>query len=376
MSDADQRALTALDHRWMARALQLAAKGVYNTAPNPTVGCVIVKHDRVIGTGWTAPAGGAHAERVALAQARDEARGATAYVTLEPCCHQGRTGPCTQALIAAGVARVVYAVCDPNPRVAGAGLRELEGAGIRVDGPLLEREAERMNRGFFARMQRARPWVRAKVAASLDGRTALANGTSQWITGEASRRDVHRWRARSAAILTGSGTIVHDDPSLTARLDDPSVEVRQPLRVIVDSRLRTPPTAKTLSLPGEVLVFTNQSEGGAHHALAAAGARIERIAGAPYCDLAKLLGRLAALEINDVWVEAGPGLNGALLQAGLIDELVLYVAPRILGSGAQGMFSMTALTSLDQSFTLTVDELRRIGGDLRIIARPSRVASA
>ncbi|HLF10641.1 MAG TPA: bifunctional diaminohydroxyphosphoribosylaminopyrimidine deaminase/5-amino-6-(5-phosphoribosylamino)uracil reductase RibD [Gammaproteobacteria bacterium] len=375
MNDGGQRTITALDHRWMAHALQLAAKGLYDTAPNPTVGCVLVNDDRLIAAGWTAPAGGAHAERVALAAAGARARGATAYVTLEPCCHQGRTGPCTQALIAAGVARVVYAVRDPNPRVDGAGVRELQQAGIRVDGGVLEQAAERLNRGFFARMRRARPWVRTKLAASLDGRTALANGTSQWITGDAARRDVHRWRARSSAILTGSGTILKDDPALTARLEDPAIDVLQPLRVIVDSQLRTPPTAKTLALPGEVLVFTNQPGGPAQQALEAAGARIERVSGAPHCDLTALLARLAELQINDVWVEAGPKLNGALLQSGLIDELVLYFAPRLLGDSALGMFGVAALTSLDQGWTLQVDEVRRLGDDLRIIARPSRVAA-
>jgi diaminohydroxyphosphoribosylaminopyrimidine deaminase/5-amino-6-(5-phosphoribosylamino)uracil reductase len=312
---------------------------------------------------------------VALAAAGERARGATAYVTLEPCRHHGRTGPCTRALIDAGIARVVYAARDPNP-LAGGGGRELEAAGIRVDVGLLEREATELNRGFFARMSRSRPWVRSKIAASIDGRTALANGTSRWITGTAARGDVHRWRARSGAILTGSGTVLQDDPSLTARLDDSGSEVIQPLRVIIDGALTTPPTAKTLTLPGQVLIFTTRGDFAKQRDLEAAGASVERIAGARHCDLTAVLARLAALEVNDVWVESGPKLNGALLEAGLIDELVLYVAPRLLGEGAHGMFGITPLSSLEQSWVLDFDDLHRFGDDLRIIARPSRVAVA
>ena len=359
----------------MAQALQLAEKGLYVTKPNPAVGCVLVREDRVVAIGWTAPAGGPHAERVALAAAGARARGATAYVTLEPCRHHGRTGPCTRALIEAGIARVVYAVRDPNP-LAGGGSRELEAAGIRADGGLLETQALDLNRGFFARMRRSRPWVRSKIAASLDGRTALANGTSRWITGTEARHDVHRWRARSGAVLTGSGTVRQDDPALTARLDDPGIDIVQPLRVIVDGALTTPPTAKTLTLPGKVLIFTTREATPAQRALEAAGASVERISGARHCDLAAVLARLAALEINDVWVEAGPKLNGALLEAGLIDELVLYVAPRLFGEGAHGMFGITPLTSIGQSWTLDFEDLRRFGADLRIVARPSRVAGA
>ena len=375
MSDAAAERFSALDHQWMAQALQLAEKGLYVTKPNPAVGCVLVREDRVVAIGWTAPAGGPHAERVALAAAGERARGATAYVTLEPCRHHGRTGPCTRALIEAGIARVVYAVRDPNP-LAGGGSRELEAAGIRADGGLLETRALDLNRGFFARMRRSRPWVRSKIAASLDGRTALANGTSRWITGTEARHDVHRWRARSGAVLTGSGTVRQDDPALTARLDDPGIDIVQPLRVIVDGALTTPPTAKTLTLPGKVLIFTTREAAPDQRALEAAGASVERISGARHCDLAAVLARLAALEINDVWVEAGPKLNGALLEAGLIDELVLYVAPRLFGEGAHGMFGITPLTSLEQSWSLDFEDLRRFGADLRIVARPSRVAGA
>ncbi len=370
------------DHRYMAEALRLAANGQYDTAPNPTVGCVLVKDGRVIATGWTAPAGGPHAERVALAAAGAHARGATAYATLEPCCHEGRTGPCTCALIEAGVARVVFAGHDPNPRVSGGGAKELAAAGIVVEGGVLEQAAEPLNRGFFTRMRTGLPWVRSKLAISLDGRTALANGVSQWITGAAARSDVHRWRARSSAILTGSGTIVDDDPSLNARREEAGIDaalgIKQPLRVIVDARLRTPVTAKTLRLPGEVLVLTTRSVAyPAAVALQKAGARVETVAGdAEHCDLRAVLVRLSQHEINDLWVEAGAGFNGAMLKAGLIDELVVYVAPRLLGDSARGMFSVPPLTELAAGWGLTFDDVRHVGPDLRITARVSRVAGA
>jgi diaminohydroxyphosphoribosylaminopyrimidine deaminase/5-amino-6-(5-phosphoribosylamino)uracil reductase len=370
------------DHKHMGEALRLATNGLYDTAPNPTVGCVLVKDGRVLGTGWTAPAGGPHAERVALAAAGAEARGATAYVTLEPCCHTGRTGPCTTALIEAGVARVVFAGHDPNPRVNGGGARELTAAGIAVEGGVLAHLAEPLNRGFFARMRRGLPWVRSKLAVSLDGRTALANGVSRWITSASARGDVHRWRARSSAILTGSGTIVDDDPSLNARREeagiDAAIGIEQPLRTIVDARLKTPVNAKTLSLPGEVLVLTTRSvEDPAAVALRNAGARVETVAGdGEHCDLRAVLVRLAEHEVNDVWVEAGAGFNGGLLAAGLIDELIIYLAPKLLGDSARGMFAVPPLTELAAGWSVTFDDVRRIGPDLRIMARVSRVAGA
>ena len=372
----------AIDHEHMAHALQLAANGLYDTAPNPAVGCVLVKDARVVGSGWTAPAGGPHAEIVALKAAGAAARGATAYVTLEPCCHTGRTGPCTKALLEAGISRVVFAGHDPNPRVNGGGAKELAAAGIVVEGGVMERAAEPLNRGFFTRMRRGVPYVRSKLAVSLDGRTALANGESQWITSAAARADVHRWRARSSAVLTGSGTIVDDDPSLDARREEAkiaeSVRIKQPLRVVVDARLKIPPGAKTLSLPGAVLVLTTRAlDDPKAEALRAAGARVDRIAGdAEHCDLKAVLEHLGALEINDVWVEAGAGLNGALLEAGLIDELIIYMAPRLLGSTARGMFEVPALEALADDYRLTFDDFRKIGADLRITARVSRVPGA
>ncbi len=286
-----------------------------------------------------------------------------------------------RALIEAGVARVVFAGRDPNPRVNGGGARELEAAGIRVEGGLLEKAAEPLNRGFFERMRRGRPWVRSKIAATLDGRTALANGASQWITGPQARADVHRWRARAGAVLTGSGTVLRDDPSLDARRAeagiDPQLGVKQPLRAIVDSRLRTPPTAKTLSLPGDVLIFTTRESDEAASQLARAGARIEQVgASGEHCDLGAVLARLAALEVNDVWIEAGARMNGALLRAGLIDELILYMAPKLLGDSARGMFAMPALASLTDGWNLTLDEFRKVGDDLRIVARVAKPASA
>jgi diaminohydroxyphosphoribosylaminopyrimidine deaminase/5-amino-6-(5-phosphoribosylamino)uracil reductase len=363
-SGPHRRRSDALDREHMAEALELAAKGLYDTKPNPAVGCVLVKGGRVLARGWTAPAGGPHAERVALQAAGAQARGATAYVTLEPCCHQGRTPPCTRALIEAGVARVVFAGHDPNPLVDGGGARELTAAGI---------EAEPLNRGFFVRMRRGRPWVRLKIAASLDGRTALASGESQWITGPESRADVHRWRARAGAVLTGSGTVLRDDPSLDARREEAGIDatlgIKQPLRVILDSRLRTPPSAKTLSLPGEVLIFTTRLADEAQRVLERAGARVERVGGGEHCDLNEVLARLAALEVNDVWVEAGARIDGAFLQAGLIDELIVYMAPRLLGDGARGMFAVPALAALADAWRLTFDEVSTIGDDVRVVAR-------
>jgi len=355
----------------MARALRLSERVLGATAPNPAVGCVLVRDGRIVGEGATQPPGGPHAEIVALRAAGADARGATAYVTLEPCDHTGRTGPCSRALIGAGVARVVCAVLDPNP-IAGSGLERLRAAGIDVDVGVLEAAARNVNRGFFARMTRGRPWLRSKLAASLDGRTALANGKSQWITGPDARTDVQRFRARAGAILTGIGTVLADDPRLTVRLDEP--QRKQPLRAIVDAKLATPPTAQTLRLPGDVVIFTTAPE----DAVAAYAARLDtparvqvlRVAGEARCDLVDVVKRLAALEINDVWVEAGPVLNGALLAHGLIDELVLYLAPHVLGDTARGLFSLPPLESLDERVRLAIDDVRRVGDDLRIIARP------
>lgn len=365
--------MSADDHRFMAQALRLARLGLGATDPNPTVGCVLVRDGRVIGEGRTAPVGGPHAEIRALAAAGAEAAGATAYVSLEPCCHQGRTGPCTLALIEAGVARVVCAARDPNPLVDGGGIGALRAAGIAVETGVLEATATEINCGYFSRHRRGRPWVRAKIAASLDGRTALADGQSQWITGEEARADVHRWRARSSAVMTGIETVLADNPALTARPGD-GVEAHQPARVIVDSAMRTPPDAKTLGLPGDVYIFSGSRSSARRERLSAAGAKLEGVPTRPRCDLNAVLARLAELEINTLWLEAGPVLTGAMLGEGLVDELVIYLAPDFLGDSARGMAALPKLARLDDRYRLEITDVRRFGRDLRILARPDTVA--
>lgn len=357
---------TALDHAMMGRALQLAERGLWTTTPNPRVGCVIAKAGKVVGEGWHERAGEPHAEVYALRAAGERARGATAYVSLEPCSHHGRTPPCAEALIAAGVARVVAAMPDPNPRVAGRGLAMLEAAGIHTASGLLAAEAEALNIGFVSRMRRGRPWVRLKMAASLDGKTALLNGASQWITGPAARNDGHRWRARACAVLTGSGTVLADDPGLTVR----AVETeRQPLRVVVDSRLQTPANAKVLA--GGALLASVSADLPQASALRAAGAEILVLPGADgRVDLAALLEKLAERGCNEIHVEAGAGLNGALLRAGLVDELIAYLAPCLLGDQAQGVCQWPALTTLSEQKKLDLIDVRKIGADIFLRARP------
>jgi diaminohydroxyphosphoribosylaminopyrimidine deaminase/5-amino-6-(5-phosphoribosylamino)uracil reductase len=358
---------SADDVRHMARALVLARRGLYTTDPNPRVGCVIVKEGAVVGEGWHERAGEPHAEVHALNAAGERARGATAYVSLEPCCHQGRTPPCTQALIRAGVARVVAAMPDPNPKVASQGVAELEQAGIRVEIGLLAAEAERLNPGFVSRMTRGRPYVRVKFGASLDGRTALANGESKWITGEAARADVQRLRARSSAILTGVGTVLADDPSLTVR--DIAVP-QQPLRVIVDGHLSLRPEARMFRLPGTTLVVTTEDSDDYAEPLLAIGAEVMVLrAGPDRVDLPLLLMHLAERGVNELLVEAGATVCGALLGAGLVDELVVYLAPHLLGSGARGMFDIPGLERMADRVALDIQEVRATGRDWRVTAR-------
>ncbi len=357
----------AVDHGMMARALQLAERGLWTTSPNPRVGCVLVQSGAIVGEGWHEKAGEPHAEVHALRAAGDKARGATAYVTLEPCGHTGRTPPCAEALIAAGVSRVVAAMTDPNPLVAGQGMALLQAAGIETASGLLESEARELNIGFVSRMTRARPWLRLKVAASLDGKTALNNGVSQWITGPAARLDGQRWRARACAILTGIGTVRDDDPQLNVRdFETP----RQPLRVVVDSRLETPLTARILQ-GGPVLIAGAVENAEKAALLRSTGAEVIILPNAAgKVELKDLLEALARRGINEVHAEAGFKLNGSLMSEGLVDELLLYLAPCLIGHEASGLFNLPELTSLDGKRLLQIRDLRQLGEDIRLIARP------
>ena len=349
----------------MAKALSLAELGLYTATPNPRVGCVIVQGQEAVGEGWHLKAGEPHAEANALAAAGGKARGATAYVSLEPCSHFGRTPPCADSLIRAGVSRVVAAMRDPDPQGAGGG-RKLEAAGIRFESGLCEDEARELNIGFISRVTRNRPWVRLKIAASLDGRTALANGKSQWITGPEARKDGHHWRARACAVLTGIGTVAADDPQLNVR---EVATPRQPLRVIVDSRLDTPPGARILA-GGHALIFCAEDAPGRRAALEAAGAEVALLANAHgKVELPAMLAALAQRGINELHVEAGVKLNGSLMREGCVDELLVYLAPSMLGDTAQGMASLAAMASLDEKVALGFRSVERVGADLRILAR-------
>ncbi|HEY4213838.1 MAG TPA: bifunctional diaminohydroxyphosphoribosylaminopyrimidine deaminase/5-amino-6-(5-phosphoribosylamino)uracil reductase RibD [Steroidobacteraceae bacterium] len=391
---------TEFDKTAMARALELAALGMDSTDPNPRVGCVITRADRIIGEGWHERAGEAHAEVAALRSMEegfaDESRaaagtaggipsgsaggaaGATVYVTLEPCSHFGRTPPCADALIAAGVSRVVYAVVDPNPRVSGAGAAKLQEAGVLVESGLMEAEAIELNVGFMKRNQLGRPFVRLKLAMSLDGRTALANGQSQWITSEVARQDVQSWRARSSAVMIGAGTLAADDPRLDVRL--PGEDRRQPMRVVLDARLRTSPDARLFTTGGQVLIFTSPDGGedADPEAWAAAAARLsEQGARVEYAsavgnrlDLDSVLARLAELECNEVLLEAGAKLAGAFVQESLVDEMLLYVAPKLLGPQGFPLVEIPQLEMLEDAPGFVIYETAQVGDDLRIRLRP------
>ena len=365
----------------MTLALRLAERGLYTTHPNPRVGCVIVKDQKIIGQGAHLIAGEPHAEVYALHEAGADADGATAYVTLEPCSHHGRTPPCADALVKAGVARVVIAMLDPNPLVAGEGAKRLEAQGMQVEVGLMQKEAQALNPGFISRMVRKVPYVRSKIAASLDGKTALNNGKSQWITGDAARHDVQHWRAQSSAIITGVGTVLMDDPTMNVRLDNIS---RQPLRIILDSHLRTPVPCKMLQSIEQAPVLIVYSENG-HDSqarvatLEAAGAQLLYLpatAGSDksvgQVDLNALLQYLAKAEINDVLLEAGQGLNGAFLKAGLIDEFIFYYAAQLMGSAARGMFGMPELVDMQRATALQITDVRQFDQDIRIMAKPSK----
>jgi diaminohydroxyphosphoribosylaminopyrimidine deaminase/5-amino-6-(5-phosphoribosylamino)uracil reductase len=353
------------DADWMRHALTLATRGLYSTTPNPRVGCVIVRDGSAVGEGWHEKAGGPHAEVIALQAAGERATGSTLYVTLEPCAHHGRTPPCVDAVLAAKPARVVVAMEDPNPLTAGKGVSRLRAAGIVVDVGLMQDEAQALNIGFVSRMTRERPWVRMKVAASLDGRTALADGQSQWITGPEARRDGHAWRARACAVLTGIGTVKDDDPQLNVReVDTP----RQPLRVVVDSRLQTPLNARILG-PG-TLIAAGGADVPRTVALRAKGAEVVVLPNHEgKVELPALLQELARRGCNEVHVEAGHKLNGSLLNEGLVDELLIYLAPGILGDTAQGMFHLPPLKKLADQRRLSITDVARVGDDLRILAR-------
>lgn len=356
---------------YMARAIELAKNGLYTTDPNPRVGCVIVRDNQIVGEGWHQRAGESHAEVNALHQAGEQARGADCYVTLEPCSHYGRTPPCADALVNAGVKRVFIAMTDPNPVVSGSGIHRLREAGIEVHTKLLSSESEKLNPGFSYRMRHGRPYIRSKVAMSLDGRTAMASGESKWITGPEARQDVQELRARSSAIMTGIGTILADDPQLNVRFSAdhdnwyPSGQkIRQPLKIIVDSDGRLPASAQILK-EGKVLVITANDITIAEPAECLVLPSVDQ-----NIDLNALMAVLAQREINELMIEAGGVLNGALLKAGLIDELVIYMAPKIMGDMARGVFHLPEMMTMSQNISLTIDDIRAVGQDWRITARP------
>jgi len=348
----------------MRRALDLAARGARTTQPNPRVGCVIARGERIVGAGFHARAGEPHAEVFALREAGEAARGATAFVTLEPCNHHGRTPPCTEALIASGVSRVVFACGDPNPRVDGSGAARLQAAGIRVETGLLAVEGEELNLGFFKRMRTGLPWLRLKLAASLDGRTALAGGESRWISSPEARADVHRFRAESAAIVSTSATVLADDPSLDAREGEVS---RPPLRVIFDRQLRIPATARIFEGAGEVVRLAAAVDDDARGRVVQIATDVDG-----RLDLEAALAWMGGAALNEIWTEAGPTLAGSLLQRGLVDELVLYLAPRLLGPDARPLARLPALERLGDAAAWRVQDLRQIGPDVRIMLRPDR----
>jgi len=369
MSDA----FSVDDQQYMSRAIELAKQGRYTTDPNPRVGCVLVKDGQIVGEGFHRKAGELHAERHAIANAGDAAQGATAYVTLEPCCHHGRTPPCTQGLIEAGVDRVVVAMQDPNPLVAGKGKKQLIDAGILVQSGLLKEEARALNPGFIKRMSLGRPYVRCKLAMSLDGRTAMASGESKWITGEAARADVQLLRAGSSAIVTGIGTVLTDNPSMNVRLeasDLPGVdEVRQPLRVVLDAKARMPPKSHMLRLPGETLVCVSEHASSVStEALQQAGAETVLLSSDAKgrISLPALMTLLAERQINEVLLECGATLAGAALLEEVVDELIVYIAPHLMGDAARGLVKLPGVTLMADRINLELKEVKQIGQDLRL----------
>ena len=371
--------LTAADHQYMAKAIQLARKGLYTTHPNPRVGCVITKDNRIIGEGWHQRAGQAHAEINALSGlSPQQTQGATAYVTLEPCSHTGKTPPCSQALIKAGIRRVVVAMQDPNPLVAGKGLQQLRAAGIETHAGIMQSAARALNPGFIKRMEHGIPWVSIKLAMSLDGRTAMASGESKWITSPEARRDVQFLRAKASAILSGQGTVLADNPSLNVRLNAEELgisgTVRQPQRIILDPQCLTPADAKMLDLPGKTLIITQQSQQSTSvQALQNKGAEIITLPAdhhSNHLPLTEVMQILAKQEINEIHVEAGATLCGALLQEKLVDELIIYMAPHIMGAEARGLLKLPGLEHMQDRINLQINDIRAVGKDWRITARP------
>lgn len=354
----------------MARALRLAERGRSGTHPNPRVGCVIVRDGEVVGEGFHERAGGPHAEVVALQAAGAKARGADVYVTLEPCCHQGRTGPCTEVLIAAGVKRVFAAMQDPNPQVAGQGFAALRRAGIECDVGLMEQEAQTLNRGFVARLNRGRPWLTLKLAMSLDGRTAVGNGESRWITGEEARADVHRLRAEAGAVLTSVNTVLADDPELSVRLAAPVP--RQPDRIVLDTQLRSPPDAKVWNAGARRIAISVRPPADRMDALRVRGVEVALVGTTPdsRVDLRSALDTLGRMQINEVLAECGPHLAGALLQAGLVDEMVIYAAPSLLGDEGRALAHLPGISALKDRLPFKFIDVRLIGEDLRLTAIP------
>ena len=358
---------TAADNDYMATALSLAKQGMYTAHPNPRVGCVIVRNDQIVGQGWHQITGGPHAEVAALEEAGDNARNATAYVTLEPCAHQGNTGPCCDALVAAGLSRVVIAVEDPFSEVAGQGKSKIEAAGIDVSVGLLESEARSLNSGYFSRIQRERPFVRLKVATSIDGATAMSDGESKWITGDSARQDVQKLRASSGGVMTGIGTVISDNPKLTVR--DASITTRQPIRALLDSQLRASTKAHIFEESAATLVFCVNDE--RRESYENSHAKVHKVAATDKRpDLPMVLKILAEEGINDLLVEAGSVLSGNLIENNLIDELVIYQAPHIMGSNTKPMFLTPQWKSLQDRLSLDIQDIRKIGADYRITARP------
>jgi diaminohydroxyphosphoribosylaminopyrimidine deaminase / 5-amino-6-(5-phosphoribosylamino)uracil reductase len=366
----------SFDNDMMARALRLARRGLYSTDPNPRVGCVIVRDEEIVGEGFTSPVGGPHAEVNALLAAGDAARGATAYVTLEPCSHHGRTPPCADALVKAGVKRVVYALGDPNPRLNGGGAAALQAAGIKVSCGPMAAQARELNVGFFHRMETGRPWVTVKVGASIDGKVALASGESRWVTSEDSRADVQRQRGRSSAILTGTGTMLADDPLLTIRAPDVDMQGRRVLRVICDSQLRTSPQSRLFKEPGAVLVLTTSRDPSLVEPLIAVGAEVLPLATdeTGRVELRSALELLGSRECNEVLVEAGPRLSGRFVELGLANELLIYSAPVVLGGEARSMFTTEKLEALSARWAFEFHEVGRTGKDMRVRLRPVKGA--